>query len=896
MKEHPIAIVGMSCRVPGAETIDQLWRNLRSGTESVRTVSQGELQAAGVPLDLRQHQAYVRRGSFLADLDQFDATAFSMPARQAVATDPQLRLLLECAWEALEDAGDPPREGDHKIGVYAGAAFGKYMLEHAGPNLNRRNPSDYLLHLLGNDKDHLATTIAYKLGCTGPAMTLQTACSTALVALHQARKDLIDFECDVAIVATAAIRHFQPEGYLAEVEGILSLSGRCRPFAAEADGTLFGSGAGAVVLKRLDTALEAGNPVYAVLGGTAVNNDGSRKLAYSAPSVRGQIEVVKWAQEVAEVSPAEVGYVEAHGTGTPLGDAVEVDALAQVWGKTVSEQQCVLGSVKGNLGHLEVAAGMAGLIKTALCIHHQTLVPSLGCTTTNPELRLESTPFRVGTSTQAWPSSRPVAGITALGMGGTNAHAVLKPCSARAEQAQRSVFPVLLPVSGATTTGRDQTVERIADACTHAELDATGAEAPALDLEKVSATLTLGRVHQPQRRAWIVEPGQRPGLNAGEVTAPSSPGSVAVVFGSTAPAGGSLARPLTERFDAVARAVDDCAAVLRPALQLDLHRVLRAPPGSVEERAAVLFTDQVALWRLWKAFGLRPEAVTGCGLGAAAASYACGAVSLAEAASILTASVRGDSLGNPVSRIEPRPIEIPLVHGAVEQNGEFPLCRHTTWQRMLEDQLPAGDLERILERGCRLFLELGNVPGSLSSRIRAAEPDAQFIATPSLDELHREITTAVAAVYLHGHDVDFRPLFADSIERVRLPAYAFHRRRHWVGTADAVKERAAATRHTLRVDPTTMSYVQDHRVDGTAVIPGAFYVDWTITTARRTLGGTWNIRDLVFERLLAGTEAVDLELALTPGDAGVEFQVDSSAGCHARGVLVRDREELKAWT
>ena len=432
--EHPqsIAVIGMSCRFPGAAGVAAFWRNLRGGVESIRHFSDAELLAAGVAGEALSREGYVKAGAVLEGVEYFDAGFFGMSRREAEMTDPQQRLFLEVAWEALEAAGYDPRRYAGPIGVFAGASISTYLLFNIAPDVSLVGSAAHFPTLLANDKDYLAMRVSYKLNLRGPSVTVQTACSTSLVAIHMACQSLLSGECDMALAGGAAVGLPQKVGYVYQEGAYFSPDGHCRSFDADAAGTVFGSGVGAVVLKRLEDALRDGDRIDAVVRGSAINNDGDSKVGFTAPSVEGQAKAIAEALSMADIDPGSVGYVEAHGTATPLGDPVEVAALALAFSSasaTLPPRSCAIGSVKSNVGHLDSAAGVAGFIKAVLCLRHGELVPSLHYHRPNPRVGFERTPFYVNTQPEPWVPSGGAprrAGVSSFGIGGTNAHVVLE--------------------------------------------------------------------------------------------------------------------------------------------------------------------------------------------------------------------------------------------------------------------------------------------------------------------------------------------------------------------------------------------------------------------------------------------------------------------------------------
>ncbi|MFC4149883.1 beta-ketoacyl synthase N-terminal-like domain-containing protein, partial [Micromonospora mangrovi] len=415
-----IAIVGMAGRFPGAPDVATFWRNLRGGVESVTFWDDETLRAAGISDETLADPAYVRAASVLDGIEHFDAAFFGYHAREAALIDPQQRLFLECAWHALEDAGYAPGAVDATVGVYAGSALSTYLLGNVLAGRVAGTIGETLELLVTNDKDYLPNRVAFKLGLGGPAVAVQTACSSSLVAVHVAAQALLEGECDVALAGGAAIRLPQPSGYLWQEGLIFSRDGHCRPFDAAATGTVFGSGVGVVVLKRLEDALTDGDHVEAVIKGSAVTNDGSAKVGYTAPGVDGQARAVATALGLAGIDPATVTAVEAHGTGTPLGDPIEVTALNRVFAPRMRRRGGIaLASVKSNVGHLDTAAGVTGLIKAVLQLKHRELVPSLHFDKPNPEIDFTDSPFRVTTELREWTVDdvpRRI-GVSSFGMG-----------------------------------------------------------------------------------------------------------------------------------------------------------------------------------------------------------------------------------------------------------------------------------------------------------------------------------------------------------------------------------------------------------------------------------------------------------------------------------------------
>src|SRR5947199_586316 len=417
--ELDIAIVGMAGRLPGARNLNEFWKNLAGGVESITRLSDRDILQSGVPVSCLSNPSYVRAAPILEEPGHFDAGFFGFSPLEARTMDPQHRILLELSYEALESAGCDPERYQGRIGVFTGAALNTYF---TNVGLNSRLAEDYIPTLIGNDKDFLSTRISYKLNLKGPSITIQTACSTSMVAVHLARQSLLSEEMDMALAGAISVRVPHRAGYFCDGGGVVSPDGHVRAFDGRANGTVFGSGGGILVLKRLADALGDGDHVHAVIKGSAVNNDGSAKAGYTAPSVDSQADGVVEAVANAGGGADGITYLEAHGSGTPVGDPIEVRALTKAF-RTFTQRSgyCAIGSVKTNVGHLDAAAAVTGIIKTVLALKHGMLPPSLHYSQPNPEIDFASTPFFVNTRFTPWTSSGPKrAGVMATGMGGTN--------------------------------------------------------------------------------------------------------------------------------------------------------------------------------------------------------------------------------------------------------------------------------------------------------------------------------------------------------------------------------------------------------------------------------------------------------------------------------------------
>lgn len=494
INDSDIAIIGMACRLPGAPTIEAFWRNLKAGIESIAFFSEEELIASGIEPAIFQQPNYVKAGGVLSDIESFDAAFFDFSPREAEITDPQHRIFLECAWEALESAGHAVQGGDDLVGVYAGVGMNTYLFNNL--HSNRDVLTDHYSLLIGNDKDFLPTRVSYKLDLKGPSIAIQTACSTSLVAVHLACQSLLNGECDLALAGGVSVRVPHQDGYLYQEGMIYSPDGHCRPFDAQAKGTVGGNGAGIVVLKRLEPAIADGDPIHGVIKGSAVNNDGALKVGYTAPGVAGQAAVIAEAQAVAAVEAETIHYIETHGTGTSLGDPIEIAALTRAFRETTEKNGfCALGALKANIGHTDTAAGVAGLIKTVLALKNRQIPPSLHFETPNPEIDFAVSPFYVNTTLSDWKAEGTPrrAGVSSFGIGGTNAHVIVEEAPVREASGKSRDWQLLL-LSAKTDTALESATANLA---TYLEQN------PNADLADVAYTSSLGRRAFDHRRVVV---------------------------------------------------------------------------------------------------------------------------------------------------------------------------------------------------------------------------------------------------------------------------------------------------------------------------------------------------------------------------------------------------------
>ena len=637
-----IAIVGMSAHLPGAASLAQYWRNLRDGVSSIRRLTDDELTEAGVPPGLLRHRDYVPFAARLDQFDHFDAEFFGLSPKDAAIMDPQHRQFLECAWEALENAGHMPDRHDGRIGVFGGCGMGSYFYFNLCSNPDLVDSTGmFLLRHTGNDKDFLTTRVSHIFDLDGPSVNVQTACSTSLVATHYACQSLLNGECDMALAGGVTIELPQGHGYLYKENEILSPDGQCHAFDHRAKGTVFGSGAGVVVLRRLADALADGDHIWAIIKGSAINNDGAAKAGYLAPSVEGQADAIAEAHAIAGVTADSIDYVECHGTGTYLGDPIEVAALTQAFHATSNKVgHCRIGSVKTNIGHLDTAAGVARLIKASMALHHRQMPPSLGYEKPNPTIDFEHSPFRVNDRLTDWPrSDHPRrAGVNSLGVGGTNAHVVLEEAPAP-QPSETSDWPFqILTVSGRTKAALDANTAQLA-----AHLRAN----PEQPLADVAWTLKKGRRAFEKRRivvardhleaAMLLEQTDPRRLHSHDAL--SRPDVVFLFPGGGAQYAG-MARDLYETEPVFAEWMDRGLDHLNTLESRDIRALWLPEPGHEDAanqalrqpslQLPLIMIVEYALAQLWMSWGVQPSAVAGHSMGENTAACIAGVMSFED--------------------------------------------------------------------------------------------------------------------------------------------------------------------------------------------------------------------------------------------------------------------------
>ncbi|WP_163340947.1 type I polyketide synthase [Desulfopila sp. IMCC35008] len=764
MAETDIAIIGMQCRFPGAASVDDYWRNLRNGVESIRRFTPDELLEAGVDPKLSSKPGYVAAGSVLDGIDLFDAGFFGYTATEAELMDPQQRFFLETAYTALEYAGYGPRQVEGVVGVYGGCSSSTYMLHCIIPDRERLGPLAYYQAVSLNDKDFLASKVAYKLDLTGPAINVQTGCSTSLVAVHLACQALLGGECDVALAGGVSISVPQTMGYLHQDGMIFSPDGHCRPFDARAQGTIGGSGAGLVVLKRLDDALADRDSVYAVIKGSAVNNDGAVKVGYMAPGVDGQTAVIREALTMADIDATTISYVETHGTATPLGDTIEIAALMRAFRSSGGhEKHCALGSVKSNFGHLDTAAGIAGLIKTVLALHHGEIPPSLHFETPNPDIDMQAGPFFVNTHLRDWQGINGIrrAGVSSFGIGGTNAHLVLEEAPPLSTT-RRDSAPQLLVVSAA---GEEELRRAVDNLGRHLKNEEN------INLADVAYTLQVGREHYSYRRALVCtdrvgaiaqleEAGDRESAVLPVSSDGRQPEVVFLISGTTvlSPEMGQL---LAAEFPQFQKEIENCLDQLPKELREQLRSVLFTRTTLAHLQQQALFLLEFSLASLLVNWGIEPVDCVGVGVGQAVAACLKKEMSLEEGMALAVEAVL-------------HPLRV---------DNELPVT----------DTVIPGEI-------VVLFGSFSEKEVSELWHLQGEKEVVSVVPAIKKDQVVSGILASLGKLWCSGVYVDWQR-FGDGQQhqRIPLPAYPFSRQRYWFEPlSQVVPEMLPTTRLSLQ--------------------------------------------------------------------------------------------------
>lgn len=795
--DSSVAIIAMTGQFPGAGNIDEFWYNLRNGAESISRFSRSDFGHGGPPSAVTTEPNFVMAHGVLRDIELFDHQFFNYSPAEAQLIDPQQRLFLEQASAVLEIAGYNPDTYPGLIGVYAGVATNTYLYNNIYPNDPSPDSTRQFQIMVANDKDYLSTRVSYKLNLKGPSYTIQTACSTSLVAVHAACQSLLTGECDIALAGGVSVKVPQVSGYLYEEGMIFSKDGHVRPFDARATGTVWGNGVGIVVLKPLAAALRDGDTIHAIIRGSATNNDGSLKASYAAPGKEGQARAILEAQSLAGVNAESITYVEAHGTGTLLGDPVEVAALSQAFRKgTAATGFCSIGSVKSNVGHLDSAAGIAGLIKTALMLKHGELVPTINFETANPNIDFSNSPFYVSNRLAPWEagSGPRRAGVTSLGVGGTNVHVIMEEPPARRCSAA-SCRPPLLVLSAKTSAALEQIEQNLRD---HLRTD------PGINLSDVAYTLAVGRREYAHRRVIVLRPPAREERSLERILDVSgkimeAAPSVVFVFPRLTPAKRHFpeARILFDSQPFFREHVQQCQGLLREGRLPDPFAPLA---GLNSDRNDLLsaFILLYALARFWMSAGIRPVTVTGQGLGELVAAVIAGALSLQQALQVLDLEGSQDSVVGVDASVGS--IDIPSSRWHVTAGSPTtPLasCVTGSWataEGLSSSQHWADVATR--ERGAGGAFPRSMLAQHTNDTLLCMGSRDDFQELPPSDGIDtrnclmavldptapaQSVVVCIARLWAMGAAVDWTRYYrGEQRRRVALPTYPFSRSRHWL--------------------------------------------------------------------------------------------------------------------
>jgi len=791
-----IAIIGMAGTFPDAGDTDEFWQNIKNGVSSLHCYSDEELLAAGVDKNLLANPDYVKSGTTLPGIEEFDAAFFGLTPLEAAVLDPQHRLLLETAWHALENGGYPPEAFQGRVGIYAGASPSVYLQQHILPQRHRLPEVNDIRIRLSNDPEFLTTRLAYKLNLKGPAINVATACSTSLVAVHLACHSLLRNECELALAGGVSVETPQKTGYLYQEGWIFSPDGCCRPFDAAACGTVIGNGAGLVLLKRLSDAVRDGDTIHAVIKGSAVNNDGAFKMGFTAPSIDGQTAVIAEAQRNAGVKPETISYVETHGTGTALGDPIEMAALTQAFRRfTRKTGFCAVGSVKSNIGHASRAAGIAGLLKTVLALEHRQIPPSLNFTCPNPQIDFPESPFYVSTALKPWHTAAGLprrAGISSLGIGGTNTHLIVEEWQEKGVPAPSKPFQLLV-WSAKTETALEAATQNLLNYLRRNR---------DRELADIAFTLQAGRQAFACRRMLVCRDGDEA---LALLASPSAPevksgrcdfANPALVF--MFPGEGTryvdMAADLYRQEPAFRAHIDQAADLFAPAVGLDLREAL-FPPKSGRKKAtnlmtrkeigrAAVFAVEYALARLLTGWGIYPEALIGNGIGEYAAACLSGVMTLDEMPAVLALPAGSGRMEN----IALRPPIIPIVSGIT---GGCLSPQEATdsayWRRPLSERSRFRDgLNALALSANGILLEVGP-DGKLEAMFAESHDFRDALILAALPAAGAKISArqvllrAVGQMWLRGVPIDWNGVHAhEPRRRIPLPPYPFEKKRYWI--------------------------------------------------------------------------------------------------------------------
>ncbi len=784
--DAPIAIIGMAGRFPGADNVAELWEVLKEGRETISFFTKDELDPS-IPARLKNDRDYVAARGIINNTDQFDAAFFNVNLKLAELMDPQQRIFLEIAWEVLEVAGCLPGKYDGVVGVYAGEGNNTYYLNNVLGNKDLVDKVGGFRVMMANEKDYVSSRAAFAINLKGPAVSVHSGCSTSLLAIGQAVEAIRTGQCDVAIAGGISITSPVKSGHLYQDGAMLSNDGHCRSFDEDAKGTVFSDGAGVVLLKRIEDAVKDGDTIYAVIKGIGINNDGSEKGLFTAPSSEGQGGAIAMALANAGVPASSISFVEAHGTATPLGDPVEVEGLKIAFGQQDKKQYCAIGSIKSNMGHLTAAAGVAGLIKTTLALHHKKIPASINYTTSNPNIDFKTTPFYVNTELKDWLSNGPRrAGVSCFGVGGTNVHLVLEEYK-NEEKASLPGRPAeLICWSAKTKKSLDGYSEQL-----KGYIEAR----KGTSIADVAYTLHSTRKDFNDRR-FIVAASQNELIEKLSTAASADTHKVieekiseVIFLFSDGRQPVRHGRELYKQEAVYKNAVDECAALLQELLQVNFKDILY--PGNNNGKAdnetytsLIVAVTEYALAKLWISWGIQPSALVGEGRGELLAAHFAGIYELKDCLALIISAVREEKN---MHDIHLSPPNIPVV--SARTGAWLNDTDATSINYWLEGSGEKSEIEKALitlaEDTGRVILEVGSA--QLTNRFSAFNDNLLFVAGFDVEKNGSEygaLLNTLGRMWLSGVEPDWKAFYRDQ-KRVRLPlpSYVFDRKRYWVDPA-----------------------------------------------------------------------------------------------------------------
>lgn len=786
-----VAVIGMAGRFPQAGDIGEFWHNLVQGAEGIQFFSKEELRQAGVNPALLEKPEYVPASGRLQDIGQFDAAFFQYTPREAEIMDPQQRLFLECAWKAIEDAGHSLSQYDGAVGVFAGVGANKYIT-HIMSHPELLHILDHRQIEVANDKDFLTTRVSYKLNATGPSFAVQTACSSSLVSVHIACQSLLNGECDMALAGGVSIQFLEKSGYLYKAGGIESPDGHCRCFDEKAEGTVFGDGVGVIVLKRLEEAIADNDHIYAVISGSAIGNDGAGKIGFTAPGLDGQVQVISEAMEVAGVTPNDIGYIEAHGTGTKLGDQVEIAALKEVFKSRAQEEACYIGSVKANIGHLNTASGIAGLIKTVLIIQQKLIPPLLHLRNPNQQLELEDSPFRLNQTPVTWAAGeqKRVAGVSSFGIGGTNAHVIVEQAPDLRLEPSRQDWH-LLPFSGKTEQARQRNLDNLL-----AYLNAN----PEADLSRVSYTLQTGREHFDYRGFLLCGNHGEQRIICPDQRAVKQEKSVVFLISLEQALPVAMVRELYRQEAFFRKTMDESFQIVERMFQLDLIKRIFPKADNVQGQAEIPSSQEpngpllsfifgYSLAQLWQHWGVFPHAVAGDWIGEYVGACLANVFSREDALKLLFFEgevPEGMVLGQPTLPV--------LSNRSQTWMEEGQATSPAYWKEVLNQ--PSNLLACVSELAAfqnPIYIKIGwenNRLDMLDLIIQEKNQTALLLnslpAETDNESADRVLLESLGRLWLANVDVCWKNVQSGGqTRRIPLPTYAFDRETYWIDRAVA---------------------------------------------------------------------------------------------------------------